>query len=83
MYKFTHLTSLSSLHNLLNRPEGRGIKPQEIKELDFEKIPDIVSTPNYVIIGAKSKGRDILAFAKTLDIPTRRNICQKLSRFPD
>jgi len=38
-----------------------------IKELDFEKIPDIVSTPNYVIIGAKSKGRDILAFAKTLD----------------
>ena len=38
-----------------------------VQESDFEKIPDIVNTPDYVIIGAKSKGRDILAYAKALD----------------
>jgi hypothetical protein len=43
-----------------------------VKEDDFKKIPDIVKSPDYVMVGGKytegkSKDKDFLAYAKKLD----------------
>ncbi|MCL2556862.1 MAG: hypothetical protein FWE09_00120 [Treponema sp.] len=37
-----------------------------IRDDDFARIPEIIEKPDYAIVGARSRGRDIVAYAKKL-----------------
>jgi len=67
------ITHVMNEHGNEKKEKNRG--QIAIIEGDFKKIPDIIKSPDYVIVGGqytkgKSKGKDFLTYAKKLDDDT-------------
>ena len=58
------VTHVMNKHGNEKNEKSRG--QVAIKQDDFSKIPEIIKYPDYVIVGIKSLGRDMTAYAKKM-----------------